>query len=267
MTSFREKLESGPQLGLGMFYPAPGIIERIGPDWDWVWIDGQHGEMGYNDVLGCVRACNLVKRFALIRVPGHEGGLIGLALDTFADALMVPMVSTVEQAKHIVQAAKFPPVGSRSWGARRPIDLVGRSYSKPENEPLLICQIENDQGLDNAEAIAAIKGVDALFFGGDDMAISRGISMDDPVPGDYFHESWERMAKAASSQGKFSGGVFPSSDAMTKATNLGYRLVVGGGEMFFLASGSKEASDRLRKCIDSTATDCGKDQGGSSGVY
>ena len=253
MSSFSKALKSGPQLGLGMFYPAPGIIERIGPDWDWIWIDGQHGEMGYNDVLGAVRACNLVKRFALVRVPGHEGGPIGLALDTFADAVMVPMVSTVEQAKGIVQAAKFPPVGSRSWGARRPIDLFGREFSKAENEPILVCQIENDTGLDNAEAIAAVEGVDALFFGGDDMAISRGMPMDKPLPGGYFDESWERMATAAISQGKFAGGVFPSSEAMTKAISLGYRMVVGGGEMAFLASGSQEASDRLRKCIDSTA--------------
>lgn len=50
MAPFREKLQSGvPHLGLGIMYPSPGVVERIGLDWDWIWIDGQHGEFGYND--------------------------------------------------------------------------------------------------------------------------------------------------------------------------------------------------------------------------
>ncbi len=59
--SFRSTLETGePQLGLCVMYPSPGVVERICPDWDWIWIDGQHGEMGYQDILAQVRACNLV---------------------------------------------------------------------------------------------------------------------------------------------------------------------------------------------------------------
>ena len=116
-------LRQGPQLGLGVMYPAAGIIERIGPDWDWMWIDGQHGELGYGDILAAVRASNLIQRPTVVRVPGHDSGAIGLALDTAADAVMVPMIDDADQARQIVNAAKFPPLGNRSYGARRPIDL------------------------------------------------------------------------------------------------------------------------------------------------
>ena len=72
MKTFAELLAEGPQIGLSHMYPAPGIIERIGPDWDWIWIDAQHGELDYSDVLGSVRACNLIGKPAVVRVPGHE---------------------------------------------------------------------------------------------------------------------------------------------------------------------------------------------------
>ena len=52
-------------------YPSPGVVERIGPDWDWVWIDGQHGQIGtYTEMLSMVRACNFIGRKAFVRVAG-----------------------------------------------------------------------------------------------------------------------------------------------------------------------------------------------------
>ncbi|UCD29425.1 MAG: aldolase, partial [Planctomycetota bacterium] len=103
---FRELLAGGPQLGLDIMYPAPGIIERIGPDWDWVWIDGQHGELDERDVLEAVRACNLIGRPAVVRVPGHDMGVIGKALDTAAEGIMVPLINDANQARAAVEAAK-----------------------------------------------------------------------------------------------------------------------------------------------------------------
>jgi len=119
MNELRASLCSGPQLGMCYMYPAPGIIERIGPDWDWVWIDGQHGELGYNDILSAVRACDVIMRPAVVRVSGQSPGDIGKALDTVPAAVMVPMVDNADQARTIVQAAKFPPLGSRSYGGPR----------------------------------------------------------------------------------------------------------------------------------------------------
>ena len=251
MATFLEQLNGGPRLGLGNMYPTPGIIERIGPDWDWVWIDGQHGEMGYADLLAAVRACNLIRRPALVRVPGQEAGPIGKALDTAADAVMVPMVSDADQARAIVQAAKFAPLGSRSYGARRNIDLFGRGYSDASHpQPLLVCQIENESGLKNAESIAAVEGVDALFFGADDMALERGMAMDQPKPAGCFDAAQERMARAARANGKIAGGVFANAQALSRAIEWGYTLVVGTADVALLATGSQAAAERLRQ-------DCG----------
>ena len=246
MNELRASLAAGPQLGLCIMYPAPGIVERIGPDWDWLWIDGQHGELDYNDILAAVRAGELVHRPAVVRVPGHEAGGIGKALDTCAAGIMVPMVDDADQARQIVQAAKFPPLGSRSYGGRRPIDRVGRGYANPDQEqPLLVCQIETPRGLENAEAIAAVDGVDALFFGPDDMALRAGLPMDAPRPDGCFDDAHRKVAQAARSCEKLAGGVFRTPTALRFAVEIGYRLIVSAADVLFLAESSKQCSEAL----------------------
>lgn len=268
MATFLEQLNSGPRLGLGNMYPVSGLIERIGPDWDWIWIDGQHGELGYTDILAAVRASNLIGKPALVRVPGQEAGPIGKALDTAADAVMVPMVEDADQAGKIVKAAKFAPLGSRSYGARRNIDLFGRAYSHADNpQPLLVCQIENESGFKNADAIAAVDGVDALFFGADDFALERGMPMDQPRPDGCFDDVLEAVARAAKANGKIAGGVFPSEQALPKAVELGYTLVVGTGDVALLAQGSRAAADRLRTSLGTPAVDSNAGPAMQQGVY
>jgi len=250
MNELRASLCSGPQLGLCYMYPAPGVIERIAPDWDWVWVDGQHGELGYADVLAAVRACNLSLRPAIVRVPGHDAGAIGKALDTLADGLMVPMVDTADQARAIVQAAKFPPLGSRSFGGRRPIDRLGRSYAHADIEqPLLICQIETPMGLQNVDEIAAVEGVDALFFGPDDMRLRAGLPMDQPLPVGYFDEALHTVIQAAQKHRKFAGGVFGAPQSLVQAVELGYRLIVATGDVMLLSQGSTNKATEMREAL------------------
>ncbi len=255
MNPFNETLKNSPQLGFCMMYPASGIIERVGPDWDWIWVDGQHGQMGYSDILAAVRACNLVRRPAVVRVPGHEAGTIGLALDTAAEGIMVPMVDTVEQARTIVLAAKFPPLGSRSYGGRRPIDLYGRNYAHADQpQPVLVCQIETEEGLKNSAKIAAVKGVDAIFFGPDDTALRKGLPMDQPRPAGYFDKALKTVARAAADHGKIAGGVFTTPEALNQAVEIGFRLIVACGDVGLLAGGSKTAAKSLRTALTESKT-------------
>jgi len=111
-TLWKQTLSQKPQLGLCIMYPAAGVIENIGSDWDWIWIDGQHGQLDYRTQLEMVRVCNLIGRPAVVRVPGHDPGMISLALDMNPDGLMVPMVDTPDQARQIIKAATFAPRGS-----------------------------------------------------------------------------------------------------------------------------------------------------------
>ncbi len=256
MKSLRPALQSGtPQLGFCIMYPAPGIIERVGPDWDWVWVDGQHGELDYHDMLGIVRACDLVGKPAMVRVPGHAFGPIGLALDMGAAGVIVPVVDTPDQARELVKAAKFPPLGGRSYGGRRPIDLHGRLYSDTANEDtLFICQIESPEAIDNADAIAAVPGVDALFLGPDDVMLRRGYKMNVPRDRQSLGKDMEAVSNACKKHGKIAVCVGIGADMLKLNLSCGYQMIVSGGDVAFLANTSKQAAAEARQILNGHAT-------------
>ncbi len=248
ITAFREALRRGtPQFGLCMMYPAPGIVERIGPDWDWIWVDGQHGQLGDADILALVRACNLVGRPAVVRVPGPEVGAIGRALDTDADGLIVPLVESADEARAIVRAAKFPPLGQRSYGGRRPIDRRGRAYADTANDDvLLVLQVESPQAVEQAEAIAAVPGVDALFLGPDDILLRRGQSMTAPRTRAMLDADLRAVAGACRKHGKIACMVGASPEMLALCLELGFSMIVAGGDVGFLAGASAQAAAAAR---------------------
>ena len=248
--NFKEALAKKPQLGFGSMYSSPGIIERIGQDWDWCWIDAQHGEWGMHDAIQAIRACNLVGIYALVRLPGHSRDAIGKILDAGCHAVMVPMVESREQAEAIVDAARFAPRGHRSYGGRRPIDMRGRAYAHADqSQPLVVCQIESPAGFGRVDEIAATDGVDALFFGPDDMALAQGMVMDQPRPAGHFDSEMAEVGAAAKRHGKIAGGIFATPETIRMGVELGYHMIVSAGDSALLATNSLQAANSCRGAL------------------
>jgi len=248
--TFRESLKKSPQCGLGITYAEPGIIERIGADWDWIWIDGQHSILDDRDIVDAVRTGNLIQRPVVVRVPGHDPGAIGKALDTAAEGVMVPMINNADQAYRAVKASKFPPLGSRSFGGRRPAEQNGRGYANPGiPQPLLVCQIETAEGIKNVDAIAGVEGVDALFMGLDDIRLEAGLMMDNPLPDGYFSDTLRKVADAAKLHTIHAGGIFITPAAIREAVELGFRLLIPAADVFFFFFCSKEKAREVRACL------------------
>lgn len=243
---FRKALAEGkPQLGFCIMYPATGIVEKCGSDYDWLWLDGQHGQLDYSTMLSLVRAADFIKRPSFVRVAWNEFGAIALAADMFPQGVIVPCVSTVEEAQAAVQAAKLPPLGKRSYGARRACDVVGRLYSNTANSDLmLICQIETPEGIENAEAIAATPGVDGLFLGPDDIMLRRGFTMDAPKNQETLGKDMELVMAACRKHNKPGVMVGVGAEMMSLCLKTGFTMVVGGGDVTCLGFAAKQwASD------------------------
>jgi len=251
--SFARRLRSGQALlGFGVMYPAPGIIECVGRGWDWAWIDGQHGQLDWDAILQCVRAAEAIGLASVVRVPSCEYGVVGRALDTCPSAIMAPMVDTSEQASHFVEAGRFPPLGCRSYGGRRPIDLHGRGYYQGEDaEPLLIAQIETPEAVGNAKGIAKTRGVEVLFFGPDDLKIRLGLPIDTPIEESAeLLDAMRSVAEAAADSGKSAGCVAATPRAMAAALSMGYRLIVGGSDVAFLRTAAGARLAELKEVIE-----------------
>ncbi len=238
---------SQPQLGLCVMYPSLGALERIGTDWDWIWIDAQHGDLDFREAAELVRASHFIQRPALMRVPAHDAGWISKALDTGAAGVIVPMIESVEEAKALVRMAKFPPLGNRSYGGRRVIDLQGRAYNQTANrDAALILQLESAEACALADEIASLDGVDGLFLGPDDLLIRKGIDVNAPKDATTIGKELAIVTEACRKHGKKSFCVAAAEPAMQLARELGCNFVVGGSDVGFLAQGSGATSARMR---------------------
>ena len=234
------KLEAGKIVfGLGNMYPAPGIIVGMCPGWDFVWVDGQHGQYSYDSILHSCLAAASVGVDVLLRVPSGDCSTMGNYLDLATSAVMIPMVNTAEQGRDIVELTKFPPLGSRSFGGRRIVDLEGRDYYK-NNRTLIVAQVETEESVENIDEIIDIDGIDLLFFGPDDMKVQMGLPIDTPVlKNEKLYSAMEKTARAAEKAKKYCGCIVGNPEDFAVVKDMGYRLIVTGGDSKFLKNESK----------------------------
>jgi 4-hydroxy-2-oxoheptanedioate aldolase len=160
---------------------------------------------------------------------------------------MVPMVNTPDEARRVVEASHFPPLGRRSYGGRRVVDLGGRQYCYEANDDVLvIAQIETREAVANAGAIAAIDGVDVIFFSPDDLKLDMGLEIDTPVTDPALAECFQAVARAAAEAGAVSGGIATDASTLEYFLAAGYRLICGGADAAFLRAASRAALAELR---------------------
>jgi len=235
-----DRLAAGqPAFGTSFRFHDPGIAEMIGGGWDFVWIDLQHGTIGPEHLMGIVRAADLVGLTSLVRMP-LNGDLASFALDTDAGGVMIAQVDTPQQARAAVAAAKFPPIGNRSYGGRRIIDRNGADYTDQANrEQLLIVQIESPQALENAPAIAATEGVDGLMLGPDDIRVRLGLPLSGPLMDGMLLDVSRKVAEASTAARKHALVIVPPLKAdIQKAIDMGFDMISLGADATFLKKGS-----------------------------
>ena len=248
--ALRQKLKEGQVLlGVSHSYPAAGIIEGMCRGWDVVWIDVQHGEHSYDSVEHTQRAAEVMGIDTLLRVPTHDPLAIVRYADLAPSAIMVPMVDHEDQAKQIATALCFPPLGNRSYGGRRTVDLHGRNYHT-EPGPLVVAQIESIEAAEAASQIARVEGIDMLFFGPDDMKLRMGIPVETPPADDpRLLDAMRATAEAARQSGKFVGTTGATPETIQTYAAMGYQLLIGGGDFFFLHAAAAQTLDELRSAL------------------
>jgi 4-hydroxy-2-oxoheptanedioate aldolase len=151
--------------------------------YDGVIVDLQHGEVGLEDACRMLRAIPREQsEYAYARVGSIDAASILRLLDSGARGIIAPTVETAEQASRLVAATKYPPLGGRSLGPSRPALYPGEDYTRAGNHAVsAVIQIETRAGFENAEAIFAVEGLDSVYIGPADLAVSYGL----PGRGDW----------------------------------------------------------------------------------
>jgi 4-hydroxy-2-oxoheptanedioate aldolase len=165
---------------------------------DWVCVDTQHGLARAGDVASLMQAVGVAGKTSLVRVPWNEPGVIMNALDAGAAGVLVPMVGSAADAGRAVRACRYPPAGIRSWGPTRPALGEPAHTTEWANERVLcIVMVETREGVENLDAILGVDGVDAVFIGPSDLALSFELQRADPEN----HARVSRLKEACAARG------------------------------------------------------------------
>jgi 4-hydroxy-2-oxoheptanedioate aldolase len=163
----------GTWLSLGNLHAAR-VLARSG--FDWLTLDMEHAAIDWSQAATLFAAVADAGCVPLCRVPEGEHGHIKRALDAGAWGIVAPMVDTVEQARTIIAAAKYPPVGNRSvGGGLHALNFAASTsdyYERANDEILVVLQTESPRGVENAEAIYSLPGCDAIFVGPTDLSFN-----------------------------------------------------------------------------------------------
>ncbi|HVY19453.1 MAG TPA: aldolase/citrate lyase family protein [Bauldia sp.] len=228
---------------------APMLAKAAG--YDWLFIDSEHGALSTDDIAQLCLASLTAGIAPIVRVCRDALDEGTRALDAGALGVVVPHIDTAADARDMVEAFRFPPVGHRStggpcaqFGYRPP--PAGEMQRILNEELMLIPMIETATAVDNAEAIAAVPGIDALLIGSNDLTLDMGI------PGQYgdarLQDAYARVAAACRKHGKIlaMGGIYDTQWA-PHYIGAGARMVLAGSDHGLLFEAAAQRAKMLRE--------------------
>jgi 4-hydroxy-2-oxoheptanedioate aldolase len=183
--SYASRLQAAhKQVGTVVSSPDPVLAERLAQSFDYLWIDLEHGALSVREMEVLAIAARAGGAYALARLPTTECDSLTAILDTGVDGVVAPRISTPAQASALVELTTYPPEGRRGFAERRgrrlrPLVTRGRW---PTDSVARIVQVETLGGVENAYAIAATPGIDALVVGTADLSLDLGCPLDLGAP-------------------------------------------------------------------------------------
>lgn len=227
----------GAWIGLGDLYSME-LIAGLG--FDWLCVDLQHGFMDSADLAKILTAAATSATTPLVRVAGNHFDQIGKALDAGAHGIIVPMVSSAEEAARAAHACRYPPRGGRSNGPIRGVSDSADYMRTAGGETACVVMIETADGLGNVNAIAGTPGVDALFIGPFDLCLAIGLE-----PGDFaaprFGDALAKVLDACRTAGKPAGIFGYTAEIAARHLSQGFVFASIGGDASFMQAGALAA--------------------------
>src|SRR5580704_12854055 len=221
-------------------FATPGIGHILkSAGCDFVLFDLEHSGFGFE-------AADLP---VIIRAPSKDYHHIARAMDMGAEGLMLPMVGSAAEARHILNSMKYTPEGGRGVALQVSHDryrpgAVAEKFAAANRRSTLFCQIETAEGVKNADAIAALPGVDCLWVGHFDLSVSLG------VPGQFkskkFTDAIKRVVAAARKHGKSLGRLVPTVQQGIDYNAHGFDFICYSGDVWVLHDALADAINKLR---------------------
>jgi len=232
-----------------LFSPA-GAEVMAAAGYDCAMIDLEHGAADLADAVAVMRAMAASGCTPLVRVPANDAAWIKRALDAGAEGVMVPAVSSAEEAAAAVAACHYAPRGIRGMAA--PIVRAAgygvdwRGYvADIASRVLVICQVETQAALDDVAGIVAVDGLDMVFLGPFDLSASLGYMGEPDHP--HVRQAIAAVEAAAKGAGRLLGGIPTPGRSARDLYQAGYDLVLGEIDLALLRDGARAGAAALRE--------------------
>ncbi|MCH8207115.1 MAG: hypothetical protein IH956_08930 [Chloroflexi bacterium] len=171
----KHMLQRGETVTAVSGHNSPDMIDFLGPlGFEAAWIEGEHGPVDFADIPDMTRACDLWGTSSVVRVNLNVAGVIYRTLDVGAQGIVVPHVNTADDARAVVDAAKFHPLGNRGNFTSRQGYGVSDYAAKANDETLLVVLIEDVVAIENLDDILTVNHIDVFFVAPGDLAQTMG---------------------------------------------------------------------------------------------
>jgi len=179
INKMREKLRAGQiVLGCGISLADPAVTEAIAPSVDFVWIDLEHNAMTTESMLGHLMAARAGGCASIVRIPSNDVAWVKRVLDSGAEGIILPRACSAREVANFVSACRYPPLGTRGFGPRRPMQygrLEQQAYLQQANQDLfVVAQVETVELVNEVDEVLKLPGLDSLVLGPQDLSGSMG---------------------------------------------------------------------------------------------
>jgi 4-hydroxy-2-oxoheptanedioate aldolase len=247
--AFKRALQAArPQIGLWSSLSSNYTVEVIaGAGFDWILLDTEHSPNDLENLLTQLQAAAPYPSHPVVRVPWNDMVTIKRVLDIGAQSLLIPYVSTKEEAASAVSFTRYPPAGVRGVAGTTRATRFGRvrDYAQRAHDELcLLVQVETQAALDNLEAICAVEGVDGVFIGPADLHASLGHpgEIANPKVKPLIDAALRRIRKA----GKAPGILTPNEADARHWLECGALFVAVGADVGILARGAEALAAKFK---------------------
>jgi 2-keto-3-deoxy-L-rhamnonate aldolase RhmA len=247
----RRKAARGCALGtFSIELSSPSSIAALAlAGFDFVVLDMEHSPRDFATLEPLLLAAHAAGIAALVRPCGDSMDVIGKVLDMGAHGIMAPHVDSAARAREIVEQTRFPPLGRRSFSPLSRFDSLTEPLDQLNRATYLVLQIEGAEALERIDSIAAVPGVDAVFVGPYDLALSLGIPPNSAGVAKAAHKAVASVPTAVAL------GVYvddPSTCGVWASHRFTLQCVSFDGRMF--ASGARAVLENARKSVGKRAT-------------
>ncbi len=215
--------------------------------WDSLTVDLQHGLVDYQAAVSMMQAICTTNTIPLARVPWMEPGIIMKLLDAGAYGIICPMINSRAECETFVGACRYAPAGYRSFGPVRAGWYAGPDYFAHANDTVLaIAMIETKQAVECIDEILTVPGLDGLYVGPNDLAITLGCAPSGTPTDKTVLDAIRRIAEAGKRHGIPAGIHCGSTQMAHEMIAIGYQFVTLLADNAFLAAAAKSAVSEMR---------------------